>query len=268
MISKCLNQFNYQYCKNILDTLVQHGVVIDVERAAWTAVNDVYTECDFISFVEKLCRGPLFNIFYNPRQKDIDYFCNLIYNVEVKDGDFRFFYVKDIPLLHTDKLDRIQMGHYSTLILTYLDGSLKRATLEECFGKNEISLQDIDCLLPESMNEKKFGEEIKELLLGLSLIPLPNNSGLYYNLIPNLFDSKGYDILSDYLEDINIQVLQDFFIRNTWRENVILCRDYMYTIIKILKEIIPDIINIGDYDKIKKLADKFELDIWAISCEG
>lgn len=151
-----LNQFNYQYCKNILDILVQHGVVIDIESAAWSAVNDVYTECDFISFVEELSRGPLFNMFYNPRQKDVYYFGNLIYNVDIIDGDFHFSYVKDIPQLHTDKLQRIEMGHDDTLILTYLDGSLKRATLEKCFGKNEISLQDIDCLLPESMNEKNL----------------------------------------------------------------------------------------------------------------
>jgi len=262
-----LNQFNYQYCKNILETLVQHGVIIDVEGAALSAVNDVYTECDFISFVEKLSGGPLFNMFYNPSKKDVNYFGNLIYNVEVKDGDFHFTYVKDISNLHIDKLERIEVGSYSTLILTYLDGSLKRATLEEGFGKNEISFQDIECLLPESMNEKKFGEGIKKLLMELSLIPLPDNSGKYYNLIPHLFTNKGYDVLIDYIDDINIQVLQDFFIYNTWRENVILCRDYMYTIIEILNQIIPDIVNIGDYDKIKKLADKFILDIWMLSVD-
>lgn len=266
MMSRCLNQFNFQYCKSILDTLVQHGVDIDVDGAAWSAVNDAYNERDFISFVEKLSSGPLFNMFYNPITKDINYFGNLIYNVDVKDGNFHFFYVKNIPQLRIDKLERIEVGRHSTLILTYSDGVLKRASLETSFEKKYISFQDIDCLLPECMSEIRFGREVKKLLLELSSIPLPNNSGEYYNLIPNLFSSNGYDVLSEYLDDIEIQMLQDFFIRNKWRENVTLCRDYMGDIIRIIKDIIPDLINVGNYDKVKKLADAFEIDIWAISC--
>lgn len=266
MMRRCLNRFNYQYCKNVLTTLVQHGVEIDVDSAAWSAVNDAYTERDFISFVEDLSSSSLFNMFYNSRPKDINYFGNLIYNVEVKDGDFYFSYVKNIPQLRFDTLERIELGNSSTLILTYSDGSLKRASLETFLGKNCISFQDIECLLPECMSEMRFGKEIKELLLNLSSIPLPDNSGKYYNLVSNLFTSNGYDILSEYLNDTEIQVLQDFFVRKNWRENVTLCRDYMGSIISIIKEIIPEIINVGNYDMVKKLADAFEIDIWAISC--
>lgn len=260
-----LNQFNYQYCKSVLEILVQHGVIIEVEGAAFSAVNDGYTECDFISFVKDLVKGPLFNIFCQSGNKSCDYFGNLILNVEIRNGEFQFTYVKDIPNMHIDKLTRIELGNYPTLILTYIDGTLKRALLEESFDKNQIILQDLNRLLPESMNEKKFGECVKSLLLELGQIPLPNHSGEYFNLISHLFTSEGYNVLADYVEDINIQVLQEFFIYNTWRENVTLCRDYMGTIIGILKEIILDIVNIGDYDKVKKLADEFELDIWALS---
>lgn len=264
-----LKDFSYQYCKQVVEILNQSGIELPSKEVAWSAVFDDYDEDDFVYFIKDAVKNHLISYFRLCKNKEVSEFLNLIYRVEIRDGEFYFIYIKELEFFKSHNVITIEIGaipKMDSLILTLESNQLYRIIFKMAFEDISLLIEPINELLPESCSWKLYRERLIKILSPIAQVKLPDqNEEHFYNYLPLVLNNSSANqsdrlVLENYIDEPNLQCILELFsgqldsIQNA-------PRDSLYHYILILKEELPSLFYLPPVEdkKAREILDTLEV---------
>lgn len=264
-----LKDFSYQYCKQVVEILNQSGIEFPSKEVAWSAVFDEYDEDDFISFIKNAVNGHLISYSRLAKNKKVSEFLNLIYRVEIRDGEFCFIYIKELEFFKSHNVITLEAGaipDMDSLILTLESNQLYRIIFEMEFDNVSLLIEPINEFLPESCSWKLYRERLIKILSPIAQVELPDqNEEHFYNYLPLLLNNSSANqsdrlVLENYIDEPYLQCILELFsgqldiIQNA-------PRDSLHNYILILKEELPSLFYLPPVEdkKAREILDTLEV---------